>query len=53
VSNHTHRTAVRKAAGKSIDYTAKNAARRQARRDKPKPLEPRHRRHHAAFGVKS
>ncbi len=41
MSNHAHRTAVRKAAGKSIDYTAKNAARRLAKRDKPKPVQPR------------
>ncbi len=40
-ASHDHRTAVRKAAGKSLDYAAKNAARRQARRDRPKPPQPR------------
>ena len=49
MSNHAHRTAVRKASGKSIDYAAKNAARRLAKRDKPKPVQPRRTR--TRFGV--
>ena len=41
MSNHLHRTAVRKASDKSVDYSAKNAARKIAKRDKPKPVQPR------------